>query len=280
MARQGKLADPWSSTEQSQNRRFAGHWPADSRVVRSLYGAGVRTRFRGAGYRLPSPERRGCGETPGLVPAAAAAAPPAVMQKLPTGKRAGGRGSLCTPHTQFMPRSPRSTPNGRLCTTERIEITALADAIAGPGASMTRRGSELDSQLRGNAINRVHRCRSGRIRPSRTNTAMGRFVVSRSQRSGRVTAPLCEPWRSSYQKMGVEPPKLTQSDRVRSAAAIGGLVSRPQRLFVGQPRLAPPVSVGLGRAMLPVEIPEVDRWAPAACPSRVSKPQRRSAVTS
>ena len=35
-------------------------------------------------------------EIPGLVPAAAAADPPAVMQKLPTGKRAGGRGSLCT----------------------------------------------------------------------------------------------------------------------------------------------------------------------------------------
>ncbi len=58
--------------------------------------------------------------------------PPAVMQKLPTGKRADGRGSLCAPHMQFMPRSPRSTPNGRLCTTERTEITALADAIAVP----------------------------------------------------------------------------------------------------------------------------------------------------
>ena len=104
---------------------------------RSWLSTPVPRTARIRGDPCVSARGRGCG-------------PPAVMQKLPTGERAGGRGSLCTPHMQFMPRSPRSTPNGRLCTTERIEITALADTIAVPRRKQDSQGSGLDSQLPGN----------------------------------------------------------------------------------------------------------------------------------
>ena len=105
------------------------------------------------GRSLVGSRGRGCGPPRGHKSCQPASEPAAVAAYAPSS------------HMQFMPRSPGSPRNGRLCTTERIEITVLADVIAVPRRSMTSGGVNWIASISERAITEWHRLGAADIEP-------------------------------------------------------------------------------------------------------------------